>query len=161
MEPTKKTARLAGLLYLIVVVTGIVNLAYVPGMRINWKDAAETYANIQASEPLFRLGIVAGIIFYTAFLLLPFVLYKLLQHLDKTAATPMVVLAAARVPFLLYNLMLGCFGYLINFIGGFLFPGYKSLGIATFISLPASLGEIGSCLWLLIVGIKTPKTHAA
>jgi hypothetical protein len=230
MEPSKKTARTAGLLYLIVVLCGIFSLAYVPSALIEWQDAAKTYTNIQASETLFRLGIVAGIVCYTAFLLLPFVLYKLLQQVDKTHATTMVVLAAASVPFSLYNLvhkmevltlvskeqfldaipteqiqaqvmfqlnaydsgvqlisvfwglwllpfgylvyksgflpkflgillMAGCFGYLINFIGGFLFPRYADIGIAKFVSLPATIGEIGICLWLLIAGIKTHRTN--
>jgi hypothetical protein len=51
-------------------------------------------------------------------------------------------------------LMMGCFGYLINFIGDLLFPGYADLGIASFISIPGSIGEIGICLWLLIMGPK-------
>ena len=198
---------------------------------IDGKDAAKTYANIQASETLFRLGILAGIICYTAFLLLPFALYKLLYQVHQTAAILMVVLAAASVPFSLYNivhkmdvltllgsepflqamtiderqtqvmlylssydngirlvsvfwglwllpfgylvytsgflprilgilLMAGCFGYIINFTGGLLFPSYAASGIGRFVSLPATLGEIGSCLWLLIVGIKKPRTHA-
>ncbi|MNE28438.1 hypothetical protein D3C80_1218800 [compost metagenome] len=53
--------------------------------------------------------------------------------------------------------MVGCFGYLINFLGGFLFQHYKDLGISTFISLPATIGEIGICFWLLIIGIKHKK----
>ena len=57
-------------------------------------------------------------------------------------------------------LMAGCFGYIINFTGGLLFPSYAASGIGRFVSLPATLGEIGSCLWLLIVGIKKPRTHA-
>jgi hypothetical protein len=52
-------------------------------------------------------------------------------------------------------LMMGCIGYLVNFTGRFLYPGYGDLGISTYVSLPASLGEIGICLWLLIVGIRT------
>lgn len=51
-------------------------------------------------------------------------------------------------------LMIGCFGYLINFTGGFLIRSYADLGIARIIALPASIGEIGLCLWLLIAGIK-------
>jgi len=54
-------------------------------------------------------------------------------------------------------LMAGCFGYLINFTGGFLFQNYSNLGIAKIISLPASIGEIGSCLWLLIMGAKNER----
>jgi len=51
-------------------------------------------------------------------------------------------------------LMLGCFGYLINFFGSRLSSTYSNLSIFTFISLPASIGEIGTCLWLLFAGVK-------
>ncbi len=51
-------------------------------------------------------------------------------------------------------LMLGCFGYLINFVGHTLILTYSKIGISTYIGLPASLGEIGTCLWLLIMGAK-------
>ena len=51
-------------------------------------------------------------------------------------------------------LMAGCFGYLINFFGYSLLPNYSETGISTLASLPASIGEIGICLWLLIMGAK-------
>jgi hypothetical protein len=54
-------------------------------------------------------------------------------------------------------LMLGCFGYLIDFTGRALFPGYAESGIAGFVRLPASLGEIGICLWLLVMGARESK----
>ena len=57
--------------------------------------------------------------------------------------------------------MLGCFGYLINFVGSFLIEDYGSLGIRRIISLPASIGEIGICLWMLIFGAKTFWNRAA
>ena len=225
MDSNKKTARIAGLLYLIVVLTGIFNLMYVPSKLIVWDNASVTFNNILESETLFRLGIVAGIICYTAFLILPIVLYKLLNQVNKTYAIGMVTLAVISVPLSLVNLlnkvnvltlidkaqylqvieadelqaqvllyldfynngieiasvfwglwllpfgylvfksgflpkilgiclMAGCFGYLTNFIGGFLFQNYAGLGIARFVTLPASIGEIGICLWLLIIGIK-------
>ncbi len=56
-------------------------------------------------------------------------------------------------------LMLGCIGDLINFSGGFLFAGYRGLGIASYVSLPATIGEIGICLWLLIAGAKEYTTN--
>lgn len=52
-------------------------------------------------------------------------------------------------------LMLGCVGYLINFLGNFLINGYSGIGISKYISMPATFGEIGICLWLLIVGVKS------
>ncbi len=52
-------------------------------------------------------------------------------------------------------LMMGCFGYLINFAGHLLFPHtYSKTGAGFYISLPGSLGELSICLWLLIAGIK-------
>jgi len=55
-------------------------------------------------------------------------------------------------------LMFGCFGYLINFLGHTLIHNYSKIGISSYISLPASIGEIGTCLWLLIAGVKDKKT---
>jgi len=47
--------------------------------------------------------------------------------------------------------MLGCFGYLTFFFARIVFP---EVTIPKFIGWPASFGEIGTCLWLLIMGIK-------
>lgn len=106
MDKNKKIARIAGFLYLIVVLTGIFNLKYVPSnIIIIWDNASITFNNIIESETLFRLGIVAGIICYTAFLILPIVLYRLLNHVDKTYAIGMVFLSVVTVPFSLVNLL--------------------------------------------------------
>lgn len=67
MTSNKKTARIAGLLYLVVVLTGIFSLAYVPSKLIVWDNPATTLANIKASETLFRFGIVSGLVCYVMF----------------------------------------------------------------------------------------------
>lgn len=100
----KKTARLAGVLYLIVVVTGIFSLAYVPSTLIASNDSALTVQQIMASQTVFRLSILSSAICYLAFLFLPFVLYRLLSPVGETAAKAMVVLAAASVPISMLNL---------------------------------------------------------
>ena len=59
-------------------------------------------------------------------------------------------------------LMMGCFSYLINFLGKTLIQNYSELGIGSYIHLPASIGEIGICLWLLVMGAKSyPKEMEA
>ncbi len=58
-------------------------------------------------------------------------------------------------------LILGCFGYLTNFVGGTLDPNYSKIGISFYLSLPASLGEIGICLWLLVMGAKEKSVSKA
>lgn len=224
MNVDKKVARLAGLVYLVVVVTGIFSLAYVPSKIIVWDDALLTFTNIVHSEILFRFGILSGLICYTFFLFLPIILFKLLKPVNEMCAKMMVILAVVSVPisfiniqnklavlslisnekylgvftneqlqsqvmfylnqydngilivqifwglwllpfgYLVYKsqflpktlgifLMVGCFGYLINTFGYLVVPGYSDLGIASFVSLPASIGEIGICLWLLIMGV--------
>lgn len=51
-------------------------------------------------------------------------------------------------------LILGCFGYVIDFMGFALFRKYPEFGFSQFMILPASFGEIGICLWLLFIGVK-------
>ena len=49
-------------------------------------------------------------------------------------------------------LMLGCFGYLIEFFAQFLIPPYNNSIVQTIVGIPSPIGEIGICLWLLIMG---------
>ena len=52
-------------------------------------------------------------------------------------------------------LMIACFGYLIDFLGYFLFPeDFGETIIPTIVSISQALGEMGICLWLLIMGVK-------
>lgn len=98
MDLNKRIARTAGLLYLIVIVTGIFSLGYVPSQITVQGDALATVNNIMAAKSLFRLGIAGELIMYTVFLILPFTLYKLLQGVDRNAALFMVVFAVVQVP---------------------------------------------------------------
>jgi hypothetical protein len=54
-------------------------------------------------------------------------------------------------------LIAGGLGYLLTVFGQILAPSYDQLLIATFDTLPAGVGEIGICLWLLIVGVSEPR----
>jgi hypothetical protein len=54
-------------------------------------------------------------------------------------------------------LMIGCFGYLITFFGGFLYLDFNKTIISDIVGYPAPLGEIGICLWLLIMGTNKPN----
>ena len=105
MTERNKTAKLAGLVYLILVISGILNLMYIPSKLIVWESAPDTLRNIQQSETLFRLGIVSGIITFLAFLVLPLLLYKLLQEVNKTQALLMVVFALVSIPISFVNML--------------------------------------------------------
>ena len=87
-----RNGRIAGALYLVVVLTGMFCLAYVPS------QLGEGIAGASAHAGLFRAGIAAFLVMQVAFLLLPFALYRVLGDVDRRAAILMVVLAVVSVP---------------------------------------------------------------
>jgi hypothetical protein len=62
-----------------------------------------TVGNIVAHNSLFRLGIATELIGHVAFLLLPFVLYKLLSPINREAAVLMVAFAVVSVKLCFVN----------------------------------------------------------
>ncbi len=83
MNSIKKTARVAGFLYLMVVPLGIFGALYVPSRLIVPGDAATTASNIMAKELLFRLGLVSDLLAPLVLILVVLVLYKLLKPVNK------------------------------------------------------------------------------
>ncbi len=88
MDPTKKTARIAGLLYLSVVLTGPFVLLYVPGKLFVPGDATATASNILAHESLFRAYIVVGLVSELLFVSVVLALYRLLKGVNVPARRP-------------------------------------------------------------------------
>ncbi|MEM1379919.1 MAG: DUF4386 domain-containing protein [Pseudomonadota bacterium] len=54
-------------------------------------------------------------------------------------------------------LMLGCVGYTMNFFGPILWSGYIASPIGEVVAIPQSIGEIGTALWLLIMGARPAR----
>ena len=224
------TARSAGLFYLLLVISGIFALIYVPSKLIVWEDAALTTENIRQSVLLYKWGVIGEMICYLMFILLVFQLHRLFAPVHKFQANLMAVFVLVSIPisflnlannfavmtlvgeadyvrslgepmiqshvmlfskihesgvlvaqvfwglwlfpfgYLVYKsgflprilgvlLMVGCFTYLIEFFGAFFFAGYYDTLFSNLVGIPAFLGEIGICLWLLIAGVR--KTAVA
>lgn len=102
MNSINRTARLAGLLYLMNVPLGIFGTLYVPSRLIVSGDAATTASNIVAFELLFRLGIVSNLLAVIVMMLVVLTLYRLLKPVNKTIALLMVtfVLVGASISML-------------------------------------------------------------
>lgn len=96
-------ARLAGVLYLLVVPTGIFSLIYVPSQVYVSGDPSATAKSILASETLFRLGVVSDQIGSLLMICVVLVLYRLLRHVNKDVARLMVILVVIAVPIVLLN----------------------------------------------------------
>lgn len=99
MDSRQKKARVAGLLYLLIVITGILSMLYIPGRIIVRGDASATAANIVAHETMFRWHIVAAVLSTVFFLFLALALYRLLADVDRGLARVMVILVAVQIPF--------------------------------------------------------------
>lgn len=105
MNTLNKKARLAGLFYLILVLSGIINLVYIHSQLIDWDNAAKTVENIKGQETLFRLWIVTGIITFLTFMFLVLALYMLLHNVNKPYALLMVILVLVSVPISFMNIL--------------------------------------------------------
>jgi Domain of unknown function (DUF4386) len=85
MNSIKKTARMAGLLYLIFMLLFIFS-SVVRSRIIVFGDAVATANNIMASEWLFRIGFMTDILSAVFFLLAAWALYVVLKSVHKNLA---------------------------------------------------------------------------
>lgn len=98
LSSLKKTARLAGLLYLIWILTGLYGIFYVPS-QINMRgDAVTTAQNILSKEFLFRTSIFNDIISNALWVFMVLVLYRLFKQVNEHQAKLLVALVIVQIP---------------------------------------------------------------
>lgn len=97
--------RLAGFLYLVIVVASIVAHFYVPSQLMVPGDAAATANNILAAEPLFRAGIGSEIVILLCEIVLSIVLYVLFKPVSKTLSLVAMVFRLAMTTIHAINLL--------------------------------------------------------
>ena len=86
------------MLYLIIVLTGIFSLMYVPAKLIVHGDASATAKNILASQLLFRANILNSLVSPTVFLFVALALYLLLKEVNHLLSVLMVILVMIQIP---------------------------------------------------------------
>jgi hypothetical protein len=105
MDETKRTARLAGLLYLVSSIPAPFALLYVPGKLLVRGDAAATAERIRASETLFRMGMTAELVASVIFIFVALTLYRLFKPVSEGAALAMLVLILISFPISFLNIL--------------------------------------------------------
>lgn len=101
----KRLARVAGALYLLMVVLGgIVQLGVRAGIRVPGVTAA-TAQNIAANSTHFRVSLVADIAMATIFVFVGVTLYLLFRSIDRHAAGALVVFVAMGAGMIVINLL--------------------------------------------------------
>jgi Domain of unknown function (DUF4386) len=94
----KKTARLAGLLYLGWIVIGLFGMFYIPSQISLRGDATTVSASILSHEFLFRLSIIAGLITSTIWVIMVLVFYRLFKSVNGFHARLLVALVIVQIP---------------------------------------------------------------
>jgi hypothetical protein len=131
----KRLARIAGVLYLFVGITGGFAEGFVEPKMYVAGNAAATAGNVVANSGLVRMAVVSELLDYIFFVFLAMTLYILLQHVHRSVARAMLVLVALAAGIVSLNTV-------------FLFEG---LQVATDSSYEAAFGTAGSNALVLLL----------
>ncbi len=164
MDTQKKTARLAGLLYLLVIIFGSFAQLYVRNSLIIPGDMVTTAQNIAQANSLFRIGFISDLLMITAFFFLPLVLHRLLHGIDRGQANLMVLSALMSSGIMALN-MLNHFAIIIVTDAPYLVQGFSAEQIQGLIALFMDLHQHGYRiaqiffgLWLFPLGYLVVKS---
>ena len=164
MIPNKKTARVAGLFFLVMVVSGIVAEILFRQNLFVASDIVTSANNILSNQFLYRAGILSDMLMSVSYLLTALVLYKLLSSVNKNMAAMMVVFTTAGSVLLLFNILNELAPLYIlrgnDFLSGFSDSQRQSLAML-FYSLYQHgymIGQIFFSLWVLPLGMLIYKS---
>ena len=99
-----KTAHIAGILYFIFMILGLIGEFVLPNYLITG-DAAATAQKVVDGEPLYRLSIVTALATHFLFIFLVIMLYKLFRDVNKFLSLQMVLWVSIGVTLSLANLI--------------------------------------------------------
>ena len=101
MSSTRNPGRVAGFLYLLLVVIGPLRLIYIPSKLFVHENATATVNNIAAHEWLFRFGMVGDLVGAVILIFLVLAFYRLFKGVDQYLAVLVVILGGV-MPALIY-----------------------------------------------------------
>jgi len=165
MTPTSRSARIAGLLYLLLAIVAPLRLMYIPRTLFVQGHAAATVANIAAHETLFRLGIAGDLFCGTVIIFLTLALYRLFKGVDQDLAVLVVILGGVLPAALDFFIVLNDSAALIlasgaDFLSVFDKPQRDALSML-FLRMHGQeilAAEIFWGLWLFPLGMLTYKS---
>ncbi|MEO1054346.1 MAG: DUF4386 domain-containing protein [Bacteroidota bacterium] len=105
MNSKKKVSRVAGALYLVLIVFGVFAEFFVRAKLVVYGDAETTLNNISNSEQLFRTGFVFDLLMLLVYFFLPMALYHLLASVNKKVVAIMVLSVVTAVAIMFVNML--------------------------------------------------------
>jgi len=125
MTTLSKHARVAGLLYLALILIAPVGLVVVPNLLLGSPDPAVTAHSLAAHESLFRIAMFADLVTATIDIFLALALYRLLNGVDHGLAVVMVILGLMSTPIYFVNTAVNDGGALLFARGGELLSAFS------------------------------------
>ena len=109
MNSIKRKARIAGLFYLLMAITGPLGILYAPSQIMVEGDVAATFQNLSDQEFLFRLGTFSFLLTSIVYIFLVLAFNDLFRPISEKLTNLMLVFVLVQVPifFLLETFNLG------------------------------------------------------
>jgi uncharacterized protein DUF4386 len=153
----KKTARLAGLLYLLLALAATYGFFYVSPKIMVSGDLNATASNMVAHETLFRSSIASDLIANVLFVAVVLLLYRLFKQVNEYLARLMVFLVVVAIPIAVLGggLQITALGIIKGDLGSFQ-PAQLQQLAQTFMKLnnySSQMITIFWGLWLLPLGV--------
>lgn len=164
MKDNKKTARLAGLLFLLMVVFGLFSEIFFRQKLMSSNDIAETARNILSNSFIYRIGITSDLLMALSYLLTALALFKLLSSVNWNMAAAMVVFAAAGTVLLMFNILNEVAPlYILNgneYLNNFTSSQRQSLAMLFYDLYEHGyiIGQVFFALWVLPLGVLIYKS---
>jgi hypothetical protein len=105
MNDNRRSARIAGLLYLIVAITAPFGLMVVPARLIVANDATATASLLASHAGMLRLGMLSELFHQALEVFMVLVLYGLFKPVNLTLARQMLVLGLVPIPIVFINVL--------------------------------------------------------
>lgn len=164
MNTNKKTARIAGILFFMMVVFGLAAEIFFRQKIFSSSDITMTANNIISKNFIYRAGILSDMLMSLSYLFTALVLYKLLSSVNKSMAATMVVFATAGSVLLLFNILIEIAPLYIlssnDYMSAFSISQKQSLAMLFYNLYQHGymIGQIFFSLWVLPLGILIYKS---
>lgn len=101
----RRLARIAGVLYLVIIVSGLFSELFVRGALVVPGDAAATAANITGADTLFRIGVVSDLVMVLADVGIAIALYALFAPVSRVLSATAAAFRLTQAAVLALNLL--------------------------------------------------------
>ena len=150
MSSIKTTARLAGLLYVVMSIIMVFSYMYLPAKFMVPGDAAATARKITDAALLYRFGILGDLVAQILFIFVVLTLYQLFKDVSRTHARVMVVLVCVGVAAEIVNLATHLAPLILlsgaDYLSVFTKPELDALAMGS-LRLGNSLGQMLLAIW--------------